>query len=282
MNLTSFFTQHFGGASFYHSHSETPDAKRFERHCHNNYELIYVVKGKGKYVVESAEYPLLPNTVLLLRPYEYHYVCPQSDSAYERYVFHFSSNLFLDAADRLEMTNQNKTGSAGIYFSDDQTTPTVLSQLQMLNETLSSRPSALTEQPSRAETLLRITINQILILLSYLRADAPEDAENEWIAKVIRYLGNHMNEDISLEEMARHFFVSKYHLCHTFRNHTGTSIFSYLTTKRIALAQQYLEEGMPANDAADRVGFHDYSVFYRAYRKITGESPSRTKKTARN
>ena len=115
MNLTSFFTQHFGGASFYHSHSETPDAKRFERHCHNNYELIYVVKGKGKYVVESAEYPLLPNTVLLLRPYEYHYVCPQSDSAYERYVFHFSSNLFLDAADRLEMTNQNKTGGAGIY-----------------------------------------------------------------------------------------------------------------------------------------------------------------------
>ena len=54
-------------------------------------------------------------------------------------------------------------------------------------------------------------------------------------------------------------------------------MFSYLTTKRIALAQQHLEEGMPAIRVAESVGFRDYSVFYRAYKKITGESPSRAK-----
>ena len=179
------------------------------------------------------------------------------------------------------MTNPRKSVCPGIYFPNDQTTPTVLSQLQALDKTLHGHACSPTEFPSRAETLLRIMLNQILILLSYLRADAPEDAENEWIAGVIRYLGEHMTEDISLEEMARHFFVSKYHLCHAFHNHTGTSVFSYLTTKRIAMAQQYLEDGMPACDAADRVGFRDYSVFYRAYRKITGESPSQTRSSAK-
>jgi AraC-like DNA-binding protein len=61
----------------------------------------------------------------------------------------------------------------------------------------------------------------------------------------------------------------------------GVSIFSYLTTKRIALAQQMLEDGTPAVDAAYQVGFGDYSVFYRAYRKITGESPAKTKGRAK-
>ena len=56
------------------------------------------------------------------------------------------------------------------------------------------------------------------------------------------------------------------------------SVFSYLATKRIALAEQLLEDGLPANEVAERVGFHDYSVFYRAYKKTTGRSPSQVKR----
>ena len=135
--------------------------------------------------------------------------------------------------------------------------------------------------PTRSETLLRTTINQILLLLSFLQPDAPYPAENELVGSLMKYLNEHLTESISLEEMARIFFVSKYHLCHTFREHTGTSIISYLTTKRIALAQQHLEDGIPAIRVAELVGFRDYSVFYRAYRKIVGRSPSYAKGTVK-
>ena len=118
---------------------------------------------------------------------------------------------------------------------------------------------------------------RLLLLLSFLQPDAPYPAENELVGSLMKYLNEHLTESISLEEMARSFFISKYHLCHTFREHTGTSVISYLTTKRIALAQQHLEDGIPAIRVAELVGFRDYSVFYRAYRKIVGQSPSHAK-----
>ena len=277
MTITSYNLSKYPGTVFHHSLTEEPDAKQFERHCHSGYELIYVSRGKGKYIVESAEYPLLPNTVLLLRPYEYHYVCPQKDCAYERYVIHFSEKLLLDIAESLDLINPQKTGSFGVYFSEDAVDQNVRAQFKVLSHVLSMQDGQSTGASSRHEAIVTTMVNQILILLSYLQAHTPTQTENELVANVIQYLGEHLADDVSLEEMARHFFVSKYHLCHAFHAHTGTSVFSYLTTKRIALAQQHLEEGMPAIRVAESVGFRDYSVFYRAYKKITGESPSRAK-----
>lgn len=166
----------------------------------------------------------------------------------------------------------------GVYFPKEEVSLLIRSQFEMLDLDLMSDGDKASAIPSRAETILRTTVNQILIFLSFLQSNTPKATENEWVADVMRYLNENLAQEITLEETARHFFVSKYHLCHTFREHTGVSVFSYLNTKRIALAEQLLEDGITAADVAFRVGFRDYSVFYRAYKKITGESPSRTKR----
>ena len=243
--------------------------------------MIYVIRGEGKYVVESAEYPLFPNTVLLLRPYEYHYVCPRSDCPYERYVIHFSEEMFIDATKSIPFINPQSAHEPGIYFPQKEASEKIRTQFELLDLFADHDVEDTANLPTRSETLLRTTINQILLLLSFLQPDAPYPAENELVGSLMKYLNEHLTESISLEEMARIFFVSKYHLCHTFREHTGTSIISYLTTKRIALAQQHLEDGIPAIRVAELVGFRDYSVFYRAYRKIVGRSPSYAKGTVK-
>lgn len=272
-----FHTEQYGRANCHHSCTENPDSEKFERHCHSSYELIYVIRGEGKYVVESAEYPLFPNTVLLLRPYEYHYVCPRSDCAYERYVIHFSEEMFIDATKSIPFINPQGVREPGIYFPHMEASEKIRAQFELLDLFIGGDGEGSTDSPTRIETLLRTTINQILLLLSFLQPDAPYPAENELVGSLMKYLNEHLTESISLEEMARSFFISKYHLCHTFRERTGTSVISYLTTKRIALAQQHLEDGIPAIRVAELVGFRDYSVFYRAYRKIVGQSPSHAK-----
>ena len=44
--------------------------------------------------------------------------------------------------------------------------------------------------------------------------------------------------------------------------------------KRVMMARQMIESGEVAADVAERVGFSDYSTFYRAYRKAYGQSPT--------
>lgn len=276
-HMKKFLTEKYGHLRFQHSLAETPNPGKFERHCHNSFELIYVLRGEGKYIVESVEYPLVPNTILLLRPYEYHYVCPQKDKPYERYVIHFSHELLLDAVENLSILQSLGNNGTGVYFPCESIGSLIQSQFEMLDLDFVADGEKSTAFPTRAETLLRTAVNQILLFLSYLKPDSPNENEKEWIGSVMRYLNENLSEDISLEDTAKRFFVSKYHLCHVFKEHTGISLFSYLTTKRIALAEQLLEDGVPASEVADRVGFRDYSVFYRAYRKQTGKSPSKAK-----
>ena len=73
---------------------------------------------------------------------------------------------------------------------------------------------------------------------------------------------------------AKRFFISKYYLCHLFRKHTGVTVLAYLNSKRIAMAHHLISKGEPPTEVAYRVGFQDYSTFYRAYKKETGQAPT--------
>ena len=53
---------------------------------------------------------------------------------------------------------------------------------------------------------------------------------------------------------------------------------SYVSHKRIALAQQLLLDGTSASEAALRAGLGDYSTFYRTYRHLSGHSPAEAQK----
>ena len=268
---------HFRRIKYHHTQTEFPDPSKFERHCHDGYELIYVVRGYGKYIVEGAEYPLAPNTILFLRPYEYHYVCPQNDCIYERYVIHFSEEMLLDTVRKLSIVQAPPQKARGMYFQKEAVNTHIRSQFEILDLDVLAKIDQATQLQVREDSLLRTAINQILIHLSYLQAEKPQKAENDWVREVMYYLNANLSREITLEETAKNFFVSKYHLCHAFREYTGISVFAYVHAKRIALAEQLLAEGIAATEVADRIGYRDYSVFYRAYRKSTGKSPSAAK-----
>ena len=114
----------------------------------------------------------------------------------------------------------------------------------------------------------------IIILLSATASERLPQDEAELGARVIRYLNNNIDKDLSLDRLARKFFVSKYYLCRAFKKHNGTSVHGYINHKRVMFAKQLIEEGETASGAAYKVGFGDYSAFYRAYVKILGVSPT--------
>jgi AraC-like DNA-binding protein len=121
--------------------------------------------------------------------------------------------------------------------------------------------------------MMQADLLRILLLLSL---SEPKEAVGEVgniIPRVIEYLNDHLEREISLDKLAQKFFVSKYYLCHAFRKHTGVSVFTYLSTKRIAMAEQLLAKGEPATSVAYQVGFQNYSSFYRSFCKLKGRAP---------
>ena len=83
------------------------------------------------------------------------------------------------------------------------------------------------------------------------------------------------NEDLSLESLARRFYVSKYHLSHEFSKSVGTGVYRYIILKRLLMAKQMLAEGASPGTVCHSCGFQDYANFYRAFKAEYGVSPNK-------
>lgn len=241
--------------------------KPIAQHCHDSYEILYVVEGSGKYVIEGAEYPIKPRTVLFAPPLSYHSLNFDPDTRYERYVLQFFSNDLTPAAqDFLALLTKSLEG-VGCYYAADALSPSIISMFDRFEY-----GDGLPER-EKSEFRKLLTSELVLLLSVATRESIPRD-EGELGARVIKYLNEYIDKDVSLDKLAKRFFVSKYYLCRAFKKHNGISVHGYINQKRVMYAKQLIESGETASSAAYRVGFGDYSAFYRAYVKLIGSAPT--------
>ncbi len=232
--------------------------------CSDKYEIIYVASGSGKYRIEGSEFAVAPRSLILIKPFAYYFV-EFNQSNFEIYSLKFSKTaLSTKATDLLEKKCENKRGC---YYSPTMLSGAIISVFDRFE-------IAETLDKESAEEFKRALLSEIIILLSAVNGEEMSTVEGELGARVAEYLNRNIERDLSLDRLAKRFFVSKYHLCRAFKIYTGISVHSYINHKRIMYAKQLIESGMTASGAAERVGFGDYSAFYRAYVKIVGKSPT--------
>ena len=240
-------------------------------HCHDIYELIFVIEGSGKYIVEGREFALTSRSVLIAKPLEYHCVVIDKDSRYERYVMRFSANDLIEGTGKALAEFLDGENNVRCFTFFGEVSDAILSIFER-SEVSSTLPTVYTE------SYKRMLLAELIMLFSVASTENENTVGFEIGARVIQYLNGHIDRDINLDFLSRKFFVSKYYLCRVFKKHNGISIHEYITRKRVMLAKQLIEGGESARSAAYKVGYRDYSVFYRAFVKVLGEAPLYTKK----
>ena len=81
-------------------------------------------------------------------------------------------------------------------------------------------------------------------------------------------------EPITVEGLAKQLCVSPSLLSHKFKKELNISVYKYITKKRLSVARQLMESGVPITVAAVKSGFPDYSCFLRAYKNQYSQTPS--------
>ncbi len=124
---------------------------------------------------------------------------------------------------------------------------------------------------------ISLYVNELVLFLNRIvyEQNTPKDKkpENFLYQNLIFYIEDHLDKELSLDLLAKEFFVSKYHIAHVFKDHLGMSIHQYITKKRLALCREAILGEMSITQAYQTFGFGDYSSFYRAFKKEYGISP---------
>lgn len=99
------------------------------------------------------------------------------------------------------------------------------------------------------------------------------------IYSITSHIHAHFSEDLSLESLAREFYISSYYLSHQFKSVTGFTVTDYIQMTRVRNVQTLLiNTQTPITEAALACGFTSFSQFNRVFRKHIGISPSQYRK----
>lgn len=242
-------------------------------HSHSYYEIVYVLSNSGiQYLVNTKRYllqrgdiiivppgighkPLFPSA--LAEPYKRIVLWISTDFiegiklVYPDYVPKFAGQVFL------LRTTGTPWESIGAYFHIG---------LKEAHEKKEGWQFALCGNTMQLLTACTRAISEAAT--QPMKSEKPELLDN-----VVSYIESHLNEKITLADTAQRFYVSESTIGQTFQKKMHVSFYHYVTQRRLIAAKSMILEENNLDILSQKVGFSDYSTFFRAFKKEFGISP---------
>ena len=258
-------------------HLKDSRAQKLDYHYHEFDKLILLLKGKVTYVVEGVTYFLKPWDLLLVQHNLIHRPIIDPAEPYERIVIWLGREWVQSRSDPGEALDScfdvaREQGFHLLRF-DGERRLQYMQTIQRLEEALRSREFGAGRMADTLCQQLLIGVNRD-ILRSRTAAEAPDSYRLDLkMEEVLKYITRHLEEDLSVDALAKQFYLSRYYLMHRFKAVTGYTIHQYVSQKRLLRAGELIRQGVPVMKAAEQAGFSDYSTFLRAFQNTFHMSP---------
>lgn len=256
---------------YYNDHELT----KVDRHTHNYYEFYFFLEGDISIQIDKETFPIKHGDILLVPPMIPHRPIIHSlKIPYRRFVFWVSCDywnyLMQISPDYGYLMQYVQTSRQYIFHNDPITFNTVQSKVLRLLEEIHSERFGRSAQISLCVNDLVLCLNRLI----YERTvPHPQNENLDLYQQLLKYIEQHLDEDLSLETLSKKFYVSKYHIAHIFTDNLGISIHQYITKKRLTLCREAILGKSSITEVYTTFGFGDYSSFYRAFKKEYGISP---------
>ncbi len=243
-------------------------------HYHDSYEIYYLFSGDRFYFIKDKTYHAKRGSLVLIKPYEIHCASNFSEEPYERILISFKKSFLSEISAAFPSVNFFKSFETDVHIIELQHTD------KLFIEALLNSMIAEYKKDSEASKFFLKTALSELLVFSQMREYSENketiyrDAVHKTVSLAAAYINNHYNEDLSLDLVAKQFFISPCYLSRTFKRITGSSFTEYVTGVRIKEASALLlKTDMSVSEIAISVGFKSTTHFGRAFKSLVGKSP---------
>ncbi|AYC31152.1 AraC family transcriptional regulator [Pseudomonas cavernae] len=240
---------------------------RFDKHSHDEFVISANLRGDEQIWLDGRTFAAGPGAITTYNPGQI-----QGGGVAEDRPWHFVS-LYV-TAEQLTQT----LGLGALEFARP------LRHLPRLAEAL----AAAVETGLHADPFLRERGEERLIRLlgevartADVRLPSCAASGRGPVVRLQEWLAAHLQEAPSLDDMAAHLGLSKFHLLRSFQQQTGLTPRQWAMQLRTCRAQALLRAGRPATETAHALGFADQSHLNRHFRAAYGLSPGRFQRALR-
>ncbi|WP_071176673.1 helix-turn-helix domain-containing protein [Butyrivibrio hungatei] len=254
--------------------------KTLSPHAHDYYECYLFIEGDVTMEIfnpngDSSHYEMSPGDLMLVPPGIYHHaLMHDSDKDYKRFVFWISKDccekLTQESVDYMYLIQKAEAFKRYIYHLTPASFHLVESKfLRLLEEIAGDRyGSGAIRHLCLCDLIL--TINRIIYEDDHQKSGSEELT---LFQNILSYVETNLEDTLSLDDIARQFFVSKYYIAHLFKDTLGVSLHQYIIKKRLEECRNAITAGSSITTTYEKFGFRDYSSFFKAFKKEYGMSP---------
>ncbi|NCB91792.1 MAG: AraC family transcriptional regulator [Clostridia bacterium] len=223
------------------------------------YILIYCTEGSGFIVVDGKEYILHENEAFCIPQYHGHRYYACEDDPWSILWVHFKGEDIkyfpLQECNVISFSSQNATNRMLFLFE-------LLFRVLEANYTLGNF----------------IYISQVLSLILAETYDREKHnttlEQNKHVTNVVRFMYKHLEENLTLEEVAAEFELSKSYLNAIFQKYTQHAPMDFFINIKMKSACRLLKTtDLYIYEVAQKLGYGDQYYFSRIFKKVVGISP---------
>ncbi len=254
--------------------------KTLPPHGHDYYECYLFIEGNvtmeiHKSAGEILQYKMTPGDLMIVPPgIMHHALMHESDEYYRRFVFWISkdccNSLLSESVDYMYLMQRAEAFKKYIYHLAPAQFHQVESKfLRLLEETSGKRYGS--------DAFRHICLCDLILTINRIVYDEDHqhggNDELTLFQNILAYVESNLEGNLSLDDVAGEFFISKYYVAHLFKDTLGISLHQYIIKKRLSECRAAIISGKRITDTYERFGFRDYSSFFKAFKKEYGMSP---------
>lgn len=245
-------------------------------HWHDDLQFIYVLEGLVCVKTLEEEEILSAGEGIFTNKGVIHYSIGRSNPC--RYIlFRFPERfLYFYPGSPAEKLTRQVTERSGISLVPLSSSIEWCSEALLLLQKLADLEEEKETDPQYEYDVMTILAELWQIILRHADISAPteEDPVSMRMRWFLEYIEEHLDQDISLEEMAASAGVSKTEVLRCFHKTLQTTPYSYVMEARLSKAADLLAQtGRPVGEIASRTGFNQQSYFGKRFKEKMGVTP---------
>lgn len=262
-------------------YNESEEELELKDHFHNSFEIIYVFEGKVECWINNKYYTVSKDSFIFINNMETHNL-KVIEYPYKRYYILVKPDFFKEAIQNPVFSSvfSNRSENFRHILKNDG------EMKEQIIELMKNLYIEIERKNSYWEDAAKSIFHLMFILLyrsypKYFPINNLSSSDNI-IIKIQKYIEENFINPISLDEVSKIFFLSKYYISHRFKTVTGFTFKEYLIMQRISKAKDLL---LSTDENITWVcmnsGFNNVNHFIRIFNKFEGITPLQYRKKCR-